>query len=314
MISSLSCKVDILLSTFNGEKYLEQQFDSIIAQEFADWHLLIRDDGSSDETINIINQYVSHYPLKITFSRDAFDNLGPAGSFSTLLEKSTAPYISFCDQDDVWLPDKLQKQMQFMLDTEKKYSTELPLLVHSNLKVVDERLSLISNSFWDYQNINPDNMNRLEKLLVQNYVTGCTVLINRKLLDASTPIPKGVIMHDWWIALITVSNGHIININEPTILYRQHDNNDTGAKNWGFGHVINMIIKGPKNMRKSLFKTRDQAVALLGSGVLDENQKVIVENYINMFELNWFLRRWYMLRHGFTKHGVFRNIGLFLVL
>ena len=306
--------IDILLTTFNGEKYISEQIDSIFNQEFRSWRLLIRDDGSSDNTVSIINKYKSTHPDKITIINDFFGNLGTAQSFSHLLQEIKAPYVAFCDQDDVWLPNKLQKQMELMQRVESRLGKHCPILVNSDLCVANKELSLLSSSFWKYQMLDPVRMESFEKLLLQNYVTGCTCLLNRKLVELSMPIPSKAITHDWWIALVAIAKGKIINMPDVTVIYRQHDRNDTGAKKWGMRHILITIVNGPRQWRANLMKTRDQARELINTGLLDDNESVVVRNYVDMFDKTWFWRRVSMIRGGFMKYGVTRNIAMFLLL
>ena len=304
--------IDILLATYNGEEYLEQQINSVIEQQYNNWRLIIRDDGSTDSTLQILSKYSQSYPDKIQLVDDTLGRLGPSASFGQLLYCSTAPYIAFCDQDDVWLPDKLLLLKRRMLYTEDTHGTEVPVLVHSDLEVVDDRMGKLAGSFWAYQNINPAKMQSLQRLLVQNCVTGCATLVNRSLVDCALPILHGAIMHDWWFALLAVSLGKIENVDTATVKYRQHAANDTGAKKWGIGFVFRAMLTRRKLYRDSIRKTREQARALITSGRLDTEQSEIVSRYIGMFACNWLYRRILVIRMGFYKYGLIRNIALLL--
>lgn len=304
--------IDILLATYNGEKYLDQQIISIIEQQYSNWNLIIRDDGSTDSTLQILSKYVQSYPEKIQLLDDALGRLGPSGSFDKLLHCSTAPYVAFCDQDDVWLPDKLLLLKQRMLQTENIHGHEVPVLVHSDLEVVDDRADKLADSLWVYQKINPTKMQSLERLLVQNCVTGCATMANRSLVDCALPIPHSAIMHDWWFALLAVSLGKIENVDVATVKYRQHAGNDTGAKKWGIRFVLTAILKSRKQYRKNIQKRREQARALIESGRLDAEQSEIVSRYIGLFAYNWLYRRMVVIRMGFYKYGFIRNIALML--
>jgi len=310
----MSPLVDVLLSTYNGEKYLSDQLDSILAQSFQDWHLYIRDDGSIDSTTDIIFGYIKNYPKKITLIENLSGNCGLVNSFSNLMLESSAPYVSLCDQDDVWKKDKLLIMMDAAINAEEKHSSECPLLVQSDLCVVDSGMNILSQSFWKYQNLNPALMSSPGRLLTQNYITGCATLMNRALINLSMPIPKDAIMHDWWIGLIAAIKGKIINIDDATVLYRQHEANDTGAKAWNSGYVVGMLKKGRGRLKRNLLKTRCQAVALKKSNTLDHKESVVVNEYINMFEASWVRRRFIMLRNGFMKFGFIRNIAMFVIL
>ena len=307
-------EVDILLATYNGEKYLSDQIDSLFEQTFEDWRLLVRDDGSSDDTVSIIRSLMLEYPDKVVFVEDELGNVGPSRSFAALLSHSEAPYVAFCDQDDIWMKGKLGRQVEAMLEVEASFGSNFPILIHSDLTVVDESLELIADSFWQYQNINPEKMNALRVLLLENYVTGCTCLLNRKLIEAASPIPDAAIMHDWWIALVALLKGEVVEIEEASIRYRQHDANDTGAKSWGISFLLKKILAGPALIRDSLKKTRNQAVALYQLPGLDDDQKTTIQSYVELYDRNWLARRVLLVKNKFHMHGLIRNIGLFFMV
>lgn len=313
-ITDQSSKIDILLATYNGEKFLEQQLDSLLKQDYDNWHLFIRDDGSAAATLNIIRQYKERYPNKVTVISDTRGNLGPAGSFSVLMQESVADYIAFCDQDDVWMPNKLSIQLRAMKEAEEQCAAGCPVLVHSDLVVVDEKLRVMSESFWKHQNLDPQGSARINNLLVQNFVTGCTCLINRPLVDLVGYVPDRAIMHDWWIALVAVLTGKIVSLSEPTVKYRQHGSNDTGAIKWGWEYIYAQVSRGTTPMRQSLLRTRDQADALLKAGFARPDQNKTIEAYVRMFNHAWLMRKISLVRYGFRKKGMFRNLALLFII
>ena len=139
--------VDILMATYNGELYLEEQIKSIIKQSYKNWILYIRDDGSKDNTLKIINRYTYKYPDKIKLIADDRGNLGSNMNFKELMQYSKNEYCMFCDQDDVWLEDKIKLSLDKIKKLENKYGKNTPILVHTDLKVVNEKLDEISESF-----------------------------------------------------------------------------------------------------------------------------------------------------------------------
>ena len=304
--------VEILLPACNGEKYLSTQIDSLLRQSYENWRLIIRDDISSDNTPRLINEYKAKYPDKIHVLDNLSVKKGVIRSFECLLQASSARYVAFCDQDDAWFPDKLQLQVQKIQELEARHGHSMPILVHTDLTVVGDQLRTISQSFWEYQHLRPADMCRLHRLLVQNCVTGCTVLINRPLIEMALPFPDGLIMHDWWLALIAVSEGIVCDMKTPTVKYRQHDTNDTGARRWDLTLIFRAIVQGRESQLQSLNKTRIQAEALLQANVLNDLNRRIVEKYVSLYDANWFVRRIEMLRMGFFKYGVIRNIAMFL--
>ncbi len=306
--------IDILLSTHNGEQYLADQINSIVNQSFSNWRLIVRDDASSDNTLAIVHRYQQEFPEKITILSDSQGRLGPAASFSTLMQNSTAPYIALCDQDDVWFVDKLEKQYALIYQAEQENPVDHPLLVHSDLIVVNRNLSVLSPSFWEYQHLSPKDMASFQSLLVQNYVTGCSCLFNRALLRHSLPVPVDAIMHDWWLALIAMSQGGIINMHEATLMYRQHGANDTGAIKWGMEYNVSVLRKRPALLRQTLLATAKQSKALLSVNGLSAQSIECAEKYCQLFEKGWFRRRFELMRYGFWKFGLPRNLAMMLYL
>jgi len=223
----------ILLAAYNGAPYIQQQIESIKVQDYDNWYILIRDDGSIDDTPKIIREISSRDDRIEILSHKREKSEMVVNNFNILMEQARlrkAEYIMFADQDDVWRLDKIRLQIKLMLELEKKYGINTPILVYSELEVVDESLSVIDSSFMNYQGIKNESHQPLNVLLVQNFVTGCASLINNRLLELATPIPDGVMMHDWWIALLAASGGQLGFIDEPTVRYRQHSDNKVGAK------------------------------------------------------------------------------------
>lgn len=223
-------RIDILLSTYNGEKYLNELLNSITDQTYINWHLIIRDDGSIDLTQIIIDKFKVKYPGKIS-QIESRHNVGVIKSFEILMQHTVSDYIMFCDQDDVWLPTKIELTYEKIIQIEKEYPNR-PILIHSDLMVVDKYLNVISNSFWYYSRIRPELLVNFDYLAVKNAVTGCTAMINSNVKNIVPKSTRNTLMHDAWITLnIAKEKGVIAYIDTPTILYRQHDNNVLGAKN-----------------------------------------------------------------------------------
>lgn len=233
----MKTNVDILLATYNGSKYLPELLDSILQQDFQDYRLLVHDDGSNDNTMEVLNMYEARFLGKMGLINDGLKFGSAKDNFAHLMRLSTSPYIAFCDQDDVWLPNKLSSLASAMKTLEHG-ETDVPCLVFSDLRVVDKSLNVIHQSFWVYERINVTRLNSMT-LLSRNTVTGCAMLVNAMTLRMALPIPNDAVMHDWWLALIA-TNGRISHIDTQLILYRQHQDNDTGAKDRRF---ISQLIK-----------------------------------------------------------------------
>jgi glycosyltransferase involved in cell wall biosynthesis len=240
----MKSKLAILLATYNSQRFLEEQLGSLYRQTNDNWILYIRDDGSTDGTLEIINTYKNKYSNIVLFD-DSKTGLGAMKSFLTLLKNVESDYYMFCDHDDVWLPNKVELSLNKIIQTESEYP-ERPIIVHTDLKVVDRNLELINPSFWQMSAIKPNVIENKNIIQVFNCVTGCTMIFNNNVKVVSFPYVEEAPMHDWWIALQTLKNGGVIkNIEVATILYRQHGNNEVGARNVTFDYFVNKI-KGLK--------------------------------------------------------------------
>lgn len=296
--------IKILLSTYNGEKYLNQQLDSLFAQTYKNFEIIARDDCSQDNTLEILHSY------NITII-DSKENLGAKGSFAALLEyaieNSDGDYFMFCDQDDAWESDKIEQTLIKMQAIEKAYPNT-PVLVHTDLKVVDEDLKILNKSFMSYQDINA-KYNNLNNLLIQNTVTGCTVMINRKLVNLCLPIPSECIMHDWWIGLVASEFGKIGYLNKATIAYRQHTKNSVGAKKFNLEYILQNMYKN-----HSFSENIAQAEAFLNryKTKLDKDTIKMLEDFIVIEEKSFWQKRKTLIKYKLLKQGFIRNVGLFL--
>lgn len=236
-----NAKIDILLATYNGAEYISQQIDSLLGQTNQDWRLIAHDDGSTDKTVEILKGYQIAHPNKVVILEDGVKCGGAKNNFSHLLVHSSAPYIMFCDQDDVWLKDKVDLTFKRMLDEASRRPGK-PILVHTDLMVVDKNLNAIASSMFSYQCLSREIVS-LDELVVRNNITGCTMMINREAVDVSLPIPSAAVMHDWWIACrVTQNDGLVVFIDIPTIRYRQHGKNSVGAKKIDLYHYFARVI------------------------------------------------------------------------
>ena len=221
-------KVTVLLSTYNGEKYLAQQLESLVAQQGVEVELLVRDDGSHDSTTAILDAWQN----KGLLSWYKTANLGPGKSFMELLQTAKAgSYYAFCDQDDVWMPEKLRVTMDKMKEVELANPGK-PVIIHTDMHVVDEDLNIVHDSFWRSSGLRPDILRTFPFLCICNSVNGCTIVMNdtaRKLI-LEKYVEHDVIIHDVISALTVAYHGGVIDyVNAPTVLYRQHSSNVVGA-------------------------------------------------------------------------------------
>lgn len=306
-------ELQILLATYNSSRFLREQLDSILAQDWHDFEVLIRDGGSTDDTMEIIGGYQRKYPETIRLlgknPATAVEN------FSSLLAASTAPLVMFSDHDDVWKPGKVKATLEKYRELEAEYGSGTPIMVFTDSEVVDSELNLISRSMIRFQHLDPHGLS-LNRLIVQNVPSGNTMLVNRALIDLASPIPAAAVMHDHWLTLVAATMGKIGYLAKPTIYYRQHSNNVYGASYYSFSTFWHKLNQGREKIRKRFLQNIDQAVEFGGryAGSLSKKDLNMLEELKTFQSLGPWARRRVLWKYGIWKSGFWRNIGTFLFL
>lgn len=307
--------IDILLAAYNGERYIKQQIDSIVSQTYSNWRLIIKDDKSTDATLEIIKEYEKKFPGKIIV-KDSIKNSGSAKqNFMSMLELAEAEFIMFSDHDDVWLPDKIKVTLKTMEKMVAKYGKETPLLIHGDLIVVDKDLNTLAQSMFYQQNLDSKKV-LFNDYLVQNNITGCTMMINRALVNKIRQFPREYIMHDWWFGLIASAFGKVQFMNHKLIKYRQHGNNEVGAKNIrSLPYLVKKAIAGTQ-VHDALNKTYAQAKEFkrIYYKELDEQKREILDSYISLPACNKANKIRILNKYRFTKSGIFRTLGYYFYI
>ena len=233
-------KIAILLATYNSSKYLRSQIDSLFNQSNQEWMLFVRDDCSNDNTIDIIKEYQKLYPGRIVILDNHNASKKAYLNFVELLKNVESDYYMFCDHDDVWLPNKIQISLDRMLEIEKQ-NPDRPVIVHTDMKVVDQDLNVICNSFWKYSRLLPDR-NRFAEMVLCNSANGCAMMFNDKAKTVALPNVSFATMHDMLVnQSVAASNGIISAIKIPAVLYRQHIDNVVGAKKRDLKYYVHKI-------------------------------------------------------------------------
>ncbi len=301
--------IDILLAAYNGERYIGEQIESILGQTYQDWFLYIKDDCSTDGTLNIALKYEKKYSEKIRVIRAQKPSGSARNNFFSMIGLAGSSYIMTCDQDDVWLPDKIETTYRAMKEAESKDS-HVPVLVHTDLKVTDDDLNIISPSLFKMQDLDC-RRDRLNNLLTQNIVTGCTVMINRSLAEYIKQVPRQAVMHDWWMALIASALGKIVFIDKSTVLYRQHKGNQVGAKNVKSLEYILKRINSVESIKSGLRDTYIQAGGLLEAmgKYMNEYDYDMVKEYSSLIEAGKLQKLKTLKKYGFWKNNFTRKLG-----
>jgi len=273
--------IDIVLATYNGQAFLAQQIKSIQNNAgYQQWvnKIIISDDGSTDNTHNIIAK-LAEQDNRIVWIENTSQMKGPKDNFAFGLSHTTADYIMLCDQDDIWLPNKIKLSIKHLKQAETTSPPQTPLLIFSDKEIVDENLQQICNSYFTLKNISKDWHLKFNQLCQQNVISGCTMLFNRALINKALPIPEKAYMHDWWLALVAHRCGQIVFIDQALIQYRQHHSNVIGAKQRGFFSLYFQFFKHLKAFKKSQQGIINQAIAFK---VFEQKNKMKSDETINV--------------------------------
>ena len=220
--------VDVLLASYNGEKYISEQIESILAQTYKNFRIIIRDDGSNDNTVKIIHDYQKRYPEIITVISDNAKCGSPTSNFFEILKYADSNYIMFSDQDDFWFPEKISTTLSEMQKLESQYGNNTPILVFAASQATDETLKPLNPDSTPKKI--PENLLRLNRLLVENCgVGGCVLMANRVLYKNIGSYSPEIMIHDWWFAIYASACGIIRYIPKNLMFYRQHGNNSFGS-------------------------------------------------------------------------------------
>lgn len=230
----MKSNISIALATYNGSLFIEELLFSLINQSLPPQEIIIVDDCSTDNTIEIIEKIKIVYPKIFLYKNQV--NLGPIETFRTAIQYCTCDYLALCDQDDIWHENKLELSLKAI-----DKSGNSPSIVFSDLEMIDADGSFLKASFWKHQRMFFSNFS-FKQLLVSNFVTGCTILMNKKMKDEMSSMPDNVLMHDHWIALIAFGFGNYSIINTGTIKYREHSNSVTQKLNMKLRYKLFMFI------------------------------------------------------------------------
>lgn len=277
-------KISIVLATYNGEKYLAEQLDSILTN--VGFHeligeIVVTDDGSSDNTEVIIKEYIKKHPF-ISFYKNP--SKGVVDNFKNGLMISKFDYVMFCDQDDIWLGEKISLSFSKIREMEAEKGRDIPALAFTDSKVVDANLNVIHESFFKYIGADIKKGLTLNKLMVNNVAQGCVMIINRALIDKlDYNTSQSWVMHDWWIMLIAAMYNNIQVIPEPMLLYRQHNANVFGAKK---NSPLNKFLRVGKTFK--IYKTSSERIMIQNKAFIRSYPDLATR--IDRFSLLWYVK------------------------
>lgn len=298
--------ISIAMCTYNGEQFLLEQLKSFVHQSILPNELVIFDDASSDNTLAILREFAQEAPFIVHIHRNK-QSVGVQKNFELAIEACKGEYIFFSDQDDVWLPNKIEITLNKMQSLELANCRELPICIHTDLYVVDAELNILANSYLKNQGLyhvySPEE--QLEVLPVQNFVTGCTVLINKALKNIAMPFPKNIVMHDYWFALVAACVGKLEFVDAATIKYRQHGNNTIGARKYLSVETIISILDEDRILNR-INKTYSQMLELInfknGMCIQNHPKLLLFRDYIEQGNIK------NICQLGFHKEHFLRNL------
>lgn len=315
--------VDIISSVLNGVEFLPDLVKSLQAQTHAEWRLWVRDDGSADETADMVDRYATEDDRIHLLSRGG-PRLGIVGSFGKALEAvpADAAYVMCADVDDVWLPRKIECTLDGMQRAERELPPGTPVLAHTDLVVVDRDLRVLHPSLWKFSGIEPEPAS-LRRLAVVNVATAPTVMLNRALREAVGTTPQGASYQDWWYTLVAAALGRVVAVPEATVLYRQHGANAGGARkdpNAGLGELPRELARrvrrsGVVQFRRDLRIATLQAQALLDryGDALNDDDREFMQRFARIPKRAFLGRKLDLLRYRvLPEHGILQTIGIVL--
>lgn len=302
---------EILLPTFNGSLFLHELLESCICQQNV--FLSIRDDGSTDCTLDILHDYAEKFTNQIHIASGK--NIGIRENVSWLLEHMHCPYFLLADQDDIWEKNKVHRLAEAMHGLEMTYGKDMPLLVYSDMSLIDSMGRQLAPSFFAASGIPSDWCEEFRHSLIMSNAAGCSMLGNRALAELAVPVPKNCYMHDWWLLLTAQAFGHVRVVDEPLVRYRQHGGNLLGA-GVDKGTLWTKLRKGFSGTLRNIAATQTQAREFFNryGSLMDEEKKELCRAWASMAEKNVFSRLDACLRHGFAKPGKGRCLALWAAL
>jgi len=305
-------KVQVLLSTYNGAPYIAEQLNSILEQTYTNIHILIRDDGSTDDTLQILEHYARKHPKQINYQKR--ENIGVIRSFWSLIEEAdtAAQYFCFCDQDDIWMPHKIADQVN-VITTRLLDSPDQPSMVCTSTQITDEHLK--PTIVW------PQNLKKEPSFfnaLFQNIAVGTTIMLNHaafKLFYNKDIEMNRIQMHDWWIYLTVSCLGKVYFDPKPSVYYRQHGGNVVGGESTQLQKIKKKWNSFRKHKdKKLLVQQAKEFKRVYGDQITDPQMKQQLEAFITprstLIQRIQYLRQCQLYRQSTTEQWLFR----FLIL
>ena len=298
--------VQILMAVYNGEQYLREQIESIRSQSYENWELLVSDDCSSDGSLAILREYEQvDQRIHVVLEGERYGSA--KRHFMALIRLATSDYVMTCDQDDVWDEDKVELTLVAMRNYEQVHVGK-PLLVCTDLRVVDQNLAQLSPSFLTYSGMDASKLT-MGYFLASCVVTGCTMMLNAAALKLCQEAVNedALIMHDWWASLVVAAFGEVIHLDRATISYRQHGDNSVGADRFTVARAL-AALDQKRETARATFDQVEEFRRVFGDRLEPEELRQ-VDTYLSLREAAPVARLAGLGSCDAWKHGILRNLG-----
>ncbi len=303
--------ITVLLATWHGARFLDSQLQSLRDQVGPPFTVLARDDASTDGTRAILDSWAERHPGWLRILPDDGVRRGASGNFGALLAACPTPYAMMCDQDDHWHPDKVARSWVCMSALEQRHGSSCPLLVHGDARLIDEQDRPLDGSLAAMLHHRLEDASRPERQVLHNHVTGCTLLLNRALIELADPIPEAAVWHDWWVGLLACLCGKVARIPGTVLDYRQHPANALGAGTMRWSALLRRF-PDPGSIRRRMNRVSLQAAAALTRchGRLAQRETAMLATCADLPNKSWLSRRTALVSHGMWLPGILRNAAL----
>lgn len=308
--------VDILLATYNNDAYLERLLDSLLAQTFGNFRLIVSDDCSVDRTVEILHAFEPRFAGRMELHLRQIQSGSAKANFAALMEMFGADYALFADADDVWDEDKVERTVRALQRLEEARGRDVPAFVFSDVRLIDGDGLPLGDSYWQYKKIRPVVSRSLNRLLVCPPMLGCASGANAALMRRATPVPvTKVTGHDWWLILVARAFGEVGFLDEPTMSYRLHGNNSSDQKEVSLASYAKTSGK-LERVRRGMALRRLQADALLDQfgPDLPHSTKASVEAFAKTGRAGFIRRRATLLTGRYLYADLPRNLAMLLAV
>ncbi len=292
--------------------------ESLVIQDYTNWRIITRDDGSKDDTVALVAAWKERLGARMEIIENLEEtNLGAVGNYDRLLQNCNASLVMMGDPDDVWKPGKITLVLNAMLEAERTYGSELPIIICTDAEMVDANLKPISPSFWKWTQVRSEFLSVVPRMLMENPALGATMIMNRAVLSHALPLSRAAACQDWWLALVACAFGKVVALNNCTISYRRHAGNNsdvplTASLFYAFQNIFFMH----KRLQRIFQRVVLQATEFAGryGDHLGLSDIAALEAVANFSSMSFFGRRWAIVRHRLWFASPIRNIGLMILL